>query len=169
MDSRPGPDGAFSCADHRRCIESALDGAASVCQSRGVRLTDLRRRVLELVWGGHRPLGAYELLETLRRERRGAAPPTVYRALDFLCEQGLVHRIESLNSFVGCASPGNSHICQFLICRGCGVAAEISDGRIEEAIGNSAAEAGFAVLRRTIEVEGLCLHCQREGGGVDGQ
>ncbi len=168
MDRRPAPDGAFSCTDHRRCIESALGRAASICESRGARLTELRRRVLELVWSGHRPLGAYELLETLRRERPGAAPPTIYRALEFLLEQGLVHRIESLNSFVGCAMPGTSNVCQFLICRGCGIAAEISDGRIEEAIGASAAEAGFAVSRRTIEVEGLCPHCQADGGGVDG-
>ena len=105
--------------DHRHCLKDALDRAAALCRDRGVRLTPIRRRVLELVWSGHRPLGAYDILDALQAERRGAAPPTVYRALDFLREQGLVHRIESRNSFVGCPDPDTPHGGQFLICRTC--------------------------------------------------
>lgn len=146
--------------DHDRCQGDALDRAAALCETRGVRLTPLRRRVLELVWSSHRPIGAYEILDTLRGERQGAAPPTVYRALDFLLEQGLVHRVSSLNGFVGCMTPEAPHAVQFLICRSCGQAAELSDPRIDDAIRDSAAKAGFVAGRRTIEVEGLCPHCQ---------
>ncbi len=146
--------------DHDHCLEAALDRAAALCGERGVRLTPLRRRVLELIWSGHKPLGAYEILDILRTERQGSAPPTVYRALDFLLQNGLVHRIESLNSFVGCPNPDSRHGGQFLICRSCGVAGELNDGRIDDAIRKSAAKAGFAVGRRTIEIEGLCPHCQ---------
>ena len=132
-----------------------------VCSGRGARLTEQRRRVLELVWSGHRPLGAYDILEALSGEGGRVAPPTVYRALDFLQEQGLVHRLESLNAYVGCcATDDTGHAGQFLICQNCGVAAEIADTRIEAAIRDSAAEAGFAIARPTIEIEGMCPHCR---------
>ncbi len=145
--------------DHNHCLEEALNRAAALCAERGVRLTALRRRVLELVWGGHKPLGAYEILDTLKAERRGAAPPTVYRALGFLMTHGLVHRIESLNSFVGCPDPDTPHGGQFLICKSCGLAAELNDAGVDQAIRNSAAKAGFAVGRPIIEIEGLCPQC----------
>ena len=154
--------------DHANCMESALDRASALCGERGVRLTSLRRRVLELVWVGHKPLGAYEILDTLKAERRGAAPPTVYRALDFLLQHGLVHRIESLNSYVGCPDPLKPHGGQFLICRSCGLTAELNDHRIDEAIRNSANQAGFAVGRPMIEIEGLCPHCRDAGEGSPG-
>src|SRR5919204_1424092 len=91
--------------DHDSCIDRALDRAAQLCEERGARLTALRREVLALVWRGHEPVGAYAILEALRRSHPGAAPPTVYRALDFLIEHGLIHRIESLNAYVGCSRP----------------------------------------------------------------
>ncbi|MCH7865167.1 MAG: transcriptional repressor [Proteobacteria bacterium] len=146
--------------NHDHCLEGALGRAAALCGERGVRLTPIRRRVLELIWSGHKPLGAYEILDILRTERQGSAPPTVYRALDFLLRNGLVHRIESLNSFVGCPNPDSHHGGQFLICRSCGMTGELNDSRIDDAILKSAAKAGFAVGRRTIEIEGLCPHCQ---------
>lgn len=148
--------------DHRHCLKDALDRASALCRQRGVRLTPLRRRVLELVWGGHRPLGAYDILDALKRERSGAAPPTVYRALDFLRRHGLVHRIESRNSFVGCPDPATPHGGQFLICRTCGLAAELNDSGIDDAIRSSAKRNGFAVSRRTIEIEGECPNCRRD-------
>ena len=152
--------------DHRRCFEDALARAEALCGRRGARLTALRRRVLEVVWQGHRPLGAYDILETLRAEQAAAAPPTVYRALDFLLGHGLVHRIESLNSFVGCSDPGSSHGGQFLICRTCGTAAELNDPRIALAIEDSASESGFHVHHPTIEVSGLCPNCQPSDAGT---
>jgi len=146
--------------DHSHCLDSALDRAAALCNHKGVRLTALRRRVLELVWGGHRPLGAYDILNTLKAERLGAAPPTVYRALNFLRQQGLVHRIESLNAFVGCPDPETPHGGQFLICRECGLAAELNDDTVDQAIRECAAASGFSIGRKIIEIEGLCPICQ---------
>lgn len=145
--------------DHQRCIADALDKAAALCAGRDARLTELRRQVLELVWSSHEPVGAYAVLERLQRERGPAAPPTVYRALDFLMAQGLIHRIESLNAFVGCPMPDRSHNSQFLICTGCGGVAEIDDPRIDAAISRSAEIKGFSVERLTVELQGRCPTC----------
>ena len=90
--------------DHQSCIQQALDTAANLCEQRGLNLTPIRRRVLEIVWRSHEPIGAYQILAELAKERDKAAPPTVYRALDFLIDAGLVHRIESLNAFGGCGA-----------------------------------------------------------------
>ena len=155
----PRPNPSTAPHDHDRCIADALEMAEAVCARRGARLTPLRRRVLELVWNSHRPAGAYAILDQLREGDRGAAPPTVYRALDFLMEQGLIHRIESLNAFVGCDHPEDRHVSQFLICTRCNGAVEIEDRGIANAVKKSAAEAGFTVNRFTVELQGTCPAC----------
>lgn len=147
--------------DHKRCVEDALDAVERLCAVRGLRFTTLRRRVLELVWRGHRPVRAYDVLARLGRGHRGAAPPTVYRALDFLLEHGFVHRIESLNAYVGCGDPGARHAGQFLICRRCQATAELDDPTIARTIDKKARRIGFAPDRQTIEVMGLCPDCAR--------
>jgi Fur family zinc uptake transcriptional regulator len=146
--------------DHVRCVDDALAEAARLCRSRGARLTPLRTRVLEIVWQSHKPLGAYDMLAVLAAEGRSAAPPTVYRALEFLVEQGLVHRLSSLNAFVGCSRPGHTGSGQFLICQSCGNAAELNDGGVERAITRSAASQGFDVDRHTVEISGVCPDCR---------
>jgi Fur family zinc uptake transcriptional regulator len=146
--------------DHGGCVRDALVAAEEHCQRSGARLTSIRRRVLELVWSRHAPVGAYAVLDALKAEGQNAAPPTVYRALDFLLEQGLIHRIERLNAFVGCAHPTGPHAAQFLICRQCGRVAELDDPAIDEAILAGARHQGFSVSRQTVEVEGLCPDCQ---------
>jgi Fur family zinc uptake transcriptional regulator len=148
--------------DHGSCVDDALDRAAQLCEERGARLTSLRRQVLKLVWRGHEPVGAYAILEALRRSHSGAAPPTVYRALDFLIEHGLIHRIESLNAYVGCSQPERPHVSQFLICGRCSATAELDDPVIAETVLHRARELGFAVERQTIEVRGFCPRCRRE-------
>ena len=146
--------------DHRRCVADAVKTADALCTGRGVRLTKLRRRVLELVWTSHAPIGAYDVLRRLSQEHDGAAPPTVYRALDFLLEQGLIHRIESLNAFVGCADPVEAHASQFLICQDCGAAAELQDPAINRVLARSAGSLGFLVKDKTVELRGLCAQCR---------
>jgi Fur family zinc uptake transcriptional regulator len=147
--------------DHAHCVSSALAEAEAVCAQRGVRLTALRLRVLELVWQSHKPLGAYDILAVLSEiDGRRAAPPTVYRALDFLQENGLVHRIASLNAFVGCNQPEHPHQGQFLICRQCHTSIELEHSSISTAIVSSAAAVGFSVEGQTVEVLGLCASCQ---------
>jgi len=159
---------SFSARDHDHgiCVAEAMRDAERICERRGVRLTKLRYRVLELVWSSHAPIGAYGVLERLSRERRSATPPTVYRALDFLAAQGLVHRIESLNAFVGCADPAAAHAGQFLICRDCGAAAEMNDPRVDRAITQGAAEVGFFAEERTVEVSGICPACRAAEGAM---
>jgi len=146
--------------DHAACIATAVTAAAEACARSGQRLTPLRQRVLEIVWGGHQPIGAYAILDRLKGDGRTAAPPTVYRALDFLRENGLIHRIESMNAFVGCTQPGEPHLGQFLICRRCGTTAEIEDPQVSEAVARSVARAGFRIESRVIELSGLCAACQ---------
>lgn len=154
------PDGAAHAHDHTLCIQDALMRADALCAARGARLTSLRRRVLELVWSGHKPRGAYAILEDLSAsEGRTTAPLTVYRALEFLVAQGLVHRIESLNAYVGCATPGADHSGQFLVCERCGTAEEIDDPRIIAAIAASTRDRGFRIHRPTVEVRGICPAC----------
>ncbi|WP_448203433.1 Fur family transcriptional regulator [Azospirillum sp. sgz302134] len=149
--------------DHTHCIADALTRADALCAERGARLTALRRRVLELVWTSHRPRGAYAILDDLsQQDGKAAAPLTVYRALEFLVEQGLVHRIESLNAYIGCAAPGAVHSGQFLVCEGCGNAVEIDDPRISAAIATISAERHFQVNRPTVEVRGMCTDCQEK-------
>jgi len=146
--------------DHRRCVENALRRAEDLCRRRGRRLTPLRRRVLELIWTSHRPVGAYALLERLREEGGTPAPPTVYRTLDFLQEAGLVHRLASLNAYAGCVQPGRPHSAQFLICAACHNLAELADPQVHGAIVDSAVAAGFEVQQPTVEVVGLCPDCR---------
>ncbi len=147
--------------DHESCIATALEAAEQVCQSRRQRFTALRRRVFELVWQQHRPIGAYEVLELMQRDGR-TAPPTVYRALDFLLDIGLVHRIASLNAYVGCVQPHQPHEGQFFICETCRSYAELDVAAINEAIAESAAAHGFSVHRHTVEIMGLCPRCQKK-------
>ncbi|WP_420347650.1 Fur family transcriptional regulator [Pelagibius sp.] len=138
--------------------------AEALCGARGVRLTPLRRQILELLWESARPAGAYELIEALKlRDSRPVGPPTVYRALEFLMSQGLVSKIESRNAYVPCAHPERRHDCLFFICSNCGASIELEDQRLERLICEDAALIGFRATRRVIEVEGTCTHCIAAG------
>lgn len=151
--------------NHAMCIADALATAEAYCRSQGLRFTPLRRKVLEIVWKRHAPAGAYDILDELRQGKRSAAPPTVYRALDFLVEHGFVHKIESLNAFVGCGQVGDAHNGQFLICDNCNQVGELDDPEIATLIAEKAARLGFKVGRPTIEIRGLCREC---GSPIDG-
>ena len=147
--------------DHSECMKTAISRAHKVCKENNARLTPIREKVLELVWQSHNPLGAYDILAMLSKDGKPAAPPTVYRALDFLVNQGLVHRIASQNAFVGCSLSSGPHVSQFLLCRDCGVAIEIEAPAITEAITHNADQYGFSIDADTIEISGLCQCCQK--------
>jgi Fur family zinc uptake transcriptional regulator len=149
--------------DHGRCVAAALAQAADVCAARGVRLTDLRRQVLELVWQSHAPVGAYQILERLSGSRGRVAPPTVYRALEFLAREGLVHRIDRLNAYVGCPSPMQPHQAYFLICNACGDAAELHDPELAATLARCVERARFHIETATVELAGLCARCSGKG------
>ena len=148
--------------DHTLCVQQALSSAERLCADDGARLTPLRRRVLELVWASHKPLGAYELLDQLTREGHKPAPPTIYRALDFLLEHRLIHRLSSLNAYLGCSHPGDAHAGYFLICQGCGNAEELMEtADIRNAIHAAAQASGFTVQQGTLELSGRCRQCRQ--------
>lgn len=154
----PGVSG-FAEHNHDACRRRALAQAERVCGELGLQLTPLRRRVLELVWADHRPSGAYDLLDRLAAERGPVKPPTVYRALDFLAAAGLVHRLDSLNAFIGCAAPLAGHRALFMICRSCRNAVEIEDRRVTASLDASADAAGFSIDGATVELVGRCRDC----------
>lgn len=131
-------------------------------------MTDLRKRVLEIIWNSPTPLGAYAILDVLRDDGRPGAPPTVYRALDFLLEQGLIHRLASLNVFTGCRRPDSFHGGQFLICRDCGHVDELTNPTVDDLLRAEAAARRFEVFSQMIEVLGRCPDCQRGAEARDG-
>lgn len=148
--------------DHGACIEGALVRASDLCARRGARLTALRREVLELIWQDHTAVKAYDLLGRLGRSEGGAKPPTVYRALDFLLAHGLIHRLESLNAYVGCPEPDQAHDGTFLICDGCGAVSELRLDALDALLERGADAESFAVRRRTVEMRGACVACRGE-------
>ncbi len=148
--------------DHDHCVADAIATAERLCRERGLRFTTLRRRVLTLVWDSHKPIGAYDILDKLGGEGKAAAPPTVYRALEFLIEAGLVHRLDSLNAFIGCPDPARSHAGQFLICRRCRTVLELDDPDIDAVVAKKAETLGFTAVYQMLEVQGLCGNCSGE-------
>ncbi len=141
-------------------LEARLARAEAACAAAGGRLTAIRRDVLRLILQADEPIGAYALLDGLRALTGAGKPPTVYRALDFLLAQGLIHRVERLNAFVGCHDEAtHHHAAQFLICRSCGRVTELEDGAVESAITAAARARGFVPARVTVEVDGVCSAC----------
>ncbi len=147
-----------------RDIERALARAQRICAGRRLRLTPVRRRVLELILASRQPIGAYALLAQLQRERGRLGPPTVYRALDFLLAGKLIHKIESVSAYVACADVDHPHESQFMICDDCGAAEEIRDGEIVESLRRLGEGRGFVVARHVIEARGLCPACRAAHG-----
>lgn len=150
----------MTCANHTHCAPAALAHAEMVCLARGARLTTIRRTVLAEIWADHEATKAYELIARLSKEGARIKPPTVYRALDFLLAHGLIHRIESLNAFVGCSHPDAPHQAIMLICDQCGTIHEQSSDDLNALLGGIARNQQFQTNQQSIEMHGLCLSCQ---------
>ena len=151
----------FDGHDHAACQHRAIAVAEQTCADKGLRLTEIRRQVLELLLTEHKALGAYELLEKLAEQGWSRQPPVVYRALAFLTEHGLAHKVERLNAYVACAHPADDHAPVFLICTSCDTVAE-GHAPLDSALGDVAAQSGFTIARAAIEAEGTCPACQQE-------
>ncbi len=158
-------DPAFRTHDHSHCQGDALARAEDVAEQRGVRLTPVRRRALEILLEAHRAMGAYEVLERLAADGFGHQPPVAYRALDFLVENGLVHRIRRLNAFAACMHPGVAHAPVFLICRSCDAVAETGGDAVRAALEQVATAQGFVIERANVEALGLCPACAGKDAG----
>lgn len=155
--------GAGSGHDHGACISGALAKAERLCRERGARLTPLRRAVLEQIWQSHEAVKAYDLIHRLSSADHTVKPPTVYRALEFLLDQGLIHRIESLNGFVGCTHPGLEHDVMLLICDACSKVMELTNGGAHRALCTEARRQGFQLNQPIVEGRGLCGQCRAQG------
>lgn len=160
--SHPDPAAAFHDHDHDACTHDALARAQEICAQAGARLTPVRRSALEILLSEHRAMGAYEVLDRLSQAGFGKQPPVAYRALEFLVEQGLAHRIRRLNAFTACTRPGAAHAPVFLICSACDAVAEAPGAPLRQALDTAATEIGFTVERANIEAVGLCPGCRAE-------
>ncbi len=149
--------------NHARCAADLIAHAESLCAQRAQRLTPMRRKVLEVLAASHKPLGAYEIIDSAAASGPRPAPITVYRALDFLMAQGLVHRIESRNAFLACVHHhDNGAVVAFLICEGCGTVGEAAGAAMGNMLADAARSAGFAPTLSVVEITGLCAHCRRK-------
>lgn len=151
--------------DHARCVQHALAAAAEYCRKSSLRLTPLRRKVLRAVWRSHHPLGAYEICDALVAEGNSVLPPTVYRALDFLERNGLVHRIASLNAFIGCNQSNRHRHGRYLICSDCGSVAELPPDDLIERFTSEADTLEFEARTVRLEAVGRCAACAAANPG----
>ena len=143
-------------------LKLAIQRAKDVCSANGVRFTQQRQLVYRLILSAEKPIGAYELLDAMKNEVSGVAPPTVYRALDFLLEQGLIHKLESLHAYIGCSDPDHAHNGQFLICNRCGHAEEIDDRNVAGSLEGAMQSHGFVGNHQVVEVMGRCADCRSD-------
>ena len=158
------------CTDPHHHVHDAPGFVSAVeraCRERGLRLTPIRAKVLGLIAAQGKPIKAYDLLDRIRADKLddedsagSAAPPTVYRALDFLLANGFIHKLESVNAFVACHHPSTAqHSVPFLICDRCHSAVELEDERIVALLDEKARALGFVPQAQTLEVHGLCARC----------
>lgn len=145
--------------DHQQCVSQALGTAEQLCLLRGVQLTTIRQQVLTLIWDSHKAVKAYDLLDRIKPLQQAAKPATIYRALDFLIEQGLIHRVESLNAFIGCRCSGQQHEQLLLICKTCQEVEERPAANVMKTLAQEATHAGFVMHSKAIEIHGLCGKC----------
>jgi Fur family transcriptional regulator, zinc uptake regulator len=125
---------AFETHDHSHCAADVLEKAGAMLHHSGARLTPVRKRVLEILLEDHRAFGAYDVLERLTAEGFANQPPVAYRALEFLVENGLAHRIARLNAFAACMHPGTDHAPAFFICQTCKSVAEAPANEVRQAM-----------------------------------
>ncbi|MCX5496111.1 transcriptional repressor [Kaistia dalseonensis] len=149
--------------DHDHCARDAIAHAEAISAATGLRFTDQRRKVLTALATSHVPASAYEVIDRLAAEGPRPAPISVYRALEFLVENGFAHRIESRNAYVACSrgEAGHGAATVFLLCERCGAAAEASSPALTEALAAVTHAAGFAPRAPVIEIRGLCARCQQ--------
>lgn len=130
------------------------------CEEKGARLTPARLAAYAEMLACGRPISAYELIGLLeQRQERKIAPLTVYRHLDFLMQTGLVHRLQSTQTYLACEHPDHAHEIQFLLCSSCGRVDEVESRGLETLLSEIAQERGFRPDNAVVEVRGLCGAC----------
>lgn len=157
------------CTIHKSLdILTQLTEAKKICEQNKVRFTTLRQDIYALILQAGKPIGAYDLINALQVERNkdnasnpvNISPPTVYRSLEFLLDQGLIHKLGSINAYIPCCHPRHAHTTAFLICDNCHNVQEFSNLPVNEIVSYSESDAQFQVTKSTIELSGLCRDCQ---------
>ena len=148
-----------ACKNHKISIDEALKKAEVICNKKGVKLTKLRQKVLTLILKNHGYVKAYDLLNDLKKNDTSAKPPTVYRSLDFLMEHGFIHKIQSLNAFVGCSHPDEHEDCYFLICKECKNIEECCSNKVKKVLTSTSGKNNFSPNQVTLEITGICQDC----------
>ena len=144
-----------------QALDAQLQTAEKLCQQRGKRLTPIRKQVLELLLKQQRSLKAYELLDLFRQDQPGAAPPTVYRALEFLTEEGLIHRLDAVNAWTACVDANGHPHDLLIVCTKCGAVAELCAPQLSAQLAECVAKAGFTLATQETELQALCKNCQQ--------
>ena len=137
--------------------QTILQQVEELCAERGLRLTRIRRELLELLLRTPKPSKAYTLLAQQTGSTR--QPPAVYRALDFLQQNGFVHKIHSQNSYIACRHPRRAHDCYFLICRHCGITRECCNEATTEIINELVQQNAFRKPKAFVEIFADCDKC----------
>lgn len=143
-------------------LKNRLLQAEKLCKTTGARLTPIRKNLLLLIYSHNKHVTAYELLRLLRKNNPKTEATTVYRALSFLEEQQLIHRIESQNSYTFCDAPTQVHHHQILLCKSCHNTKEISINFLEEALKKAAKQHDFILSDKATEIVGICSDCHKK-------
>lgn len=146
---------------HSHCVKTALARAEDICKQNNLRLTAIRKKVLELVWQSHKPIKAYDLLALLSTEDFVEKPPTVYRALQFLLDNHMVHRIESCNGYIGCTYDHAEADSKFFICDHCNEVEELHEPKVNQALTDTSKKLGFIPHQFNVEIHGTCARCAK--------
>jgi len=149
----------------RPSVADGLKRAEMLCLQHGKRFTPIRRKVLEILLKQGRSVKAYDLLDKIRHEQPNAAPPTVYRALDFLFEEGLIHRLDAINAWSACHDAGGTPNHVLIICTQCGVVTELEDAKLSRELAQKIKDAGFVPDHQETELRALCSRCHAQQNG----
>jgi len=144
-------------------LNASISRVDEICRSNKLGFTDIRKLVFEIIIKNNKPIKAYQILDEIRNiTNKPSHPPTVYRAIDFLIENGFVHKLNSINSFVGCFHPKTHEECYFLICKKCNLYQECCDDSLKDRISKTAVHNKFVISNTTLEIEGHCLDCSQK-------
>jgi|TARA_B110000263_G_scaffold81153_1_gene70967 Fur family zinc uptake transcriptional regulator len=149
------------CQNHKICSDDAIKKAEFICEDKSLRFTEIRKFIFKLIWKSHKPSKAYDLLSKISKMNYSAKPPTVYRALDFLLDNGFIHKINSLNAYIGCSHPLKHNECYFMICKNCDEIKECCDEAITESIKKTLSSNRFSSKNIGIEITGDCYQCAK--------
>ena len=146
--------------DHRKCSKKVIQNAEETCLKFSLNFTPIRKKVLEIISSNHKPSRAYDLLEKLRDDGFCDKPPTIYRALDFLIENKIVHKLNTINAYVACFDEESEEISCFLICEMCQEIEEFHNKNLNKVLTNIGKKRGIEIKNLNLEIGFKCQECK---------